>query len=601
MLSTAYAASLPQLATRVLVDTTRSGATVRTPLPGGVGTFVRTALNAPAWLQIAVIAIGVLTFLGLMLWAWLNLEEIGHWFGARSRGWKIAFAGLVVLVAGGFGAFAKVSWDYTQHNNDFCIGCHVMGTAWTRFQHSEHHKLKCHDCHQQSIFASMRQLYLWVAERPASIPPHAKVPTNICLRCHNQDNPDSTWKRIIATSGHSVHLRNDKPALRNVQCVTCHGAEVHHFVPVDRTCGQAGCHENVHIALGKMAGQSSLHCTGCHQFTAEVAENVSPDSARTSLVPTGQKCLDCHQMKQRLSKTLADFEVHKEPHKAVCGACHDPHKQTNFKQAFESCQSAGCHTRPDTLTPFHRGLPNGALQNCGSCHKAHAWKVASKDCTACHRDIDRRSLGTGPPDTTQFRHAEHKYVPCTSCHSSERSHGEVTLTRPSGCQGCHHSPTQKVACATCHTTLASAVQTIPVSMTVWTAARERSLPFAHERHGKVACRTCHTTPVTLAPQAQCASCHDEHHNAQANCQSCHPAKPVTAQREHPRIATHTAGCSGSGCHKDASLLRLQPTRNVCLACHRDQVEHKPGGDCAACHRVTWRSTSSAASSNGGAP
>lgn len=597
MILTGLTIASPQLARSTPADT---GAVVRTPLPGGVGTFVRAVLNAPAWLQITVIAIGVITFLGLLMWAWFNIEEILHWFGQRSRGWKMAFVAMVLAVASGAVWFGNTAWAYTQHNNDFCIGCHVMGTAWTRFQHSEHRKLKCHDCHQQSIFASMRQLYLWVAERPQSIPPHAKVPTGVCLSCHNQESPDSVWKRIIATSGHSIHLRNDKPALKNVQCVTCHGAEVHRFVPVDRTCGQSGCHENIHIALGKMAGQTSLHCTGCHQFTAQVAENISPDSARVGMMPTGQQCLDCHQMRERLSKTLADFEVHKEPHKAVCGACHDPHKQTTTKAAFESCQNAGCHTRPDTLTPFHRGLAAAALQKCGSCHKAHVWKVASKDCTACHRDLDRRSLGTGPPDTAQFRHAEHKNVPCTSCHSSERSHGAVTISRPRGCQQCHHSPAQKAACATCHATVPAQAATIPVSMSVWSAPRERTLPFAHERHTIVACKTCHTTPVTLAPQMQCSSCHERHHTAEASCATCHPATPASQQKQHPRVATHSTGCSGSGCHQDASVVKLPPSRNVCVACHREQTAHKPGGDCAACHMVTWRASSSAATTEGAA-
>ena len=205
----------------------------------------------------------------------------------------------------------------------------------------------------------------------------------------------------------------------------------------------------------------------------------------------------------------------------------------------------------------------------------------------------------GPPDTAQFRHAEHKNVPCTSCHNSDRSHGALTISRPAGCQGCHHGKSQKLACRTCHSTLPSASKTIPVSMTVWKTTRDRTLPFAHNRHTDVACRTCHTTPLTLAPTAQCATCHEDHHNAQASCQSCHPATPITAQRQHPRIATHTGGCSGSGCHQDASVIRLQPTRNVCLACHRDKTEHKPGGECASCHLVTWQAASTASAKQGG--
>jgi nitrate/TMAO reductase-like tetraheme cytochrome c subunit len=577
-------------------------ATVHTPLPRGVGTVVRVVLNAPSWLQITVIVAGVITFAWLAFWIFKRRRRVIGWLGARSRGWKLAFVGLVLVAVTGFASFGVATWNYTQHNNDFCIGCHVMSTAWTKFQHSEHKKLKCHDCHQQSIFASMRQLYFWVAERPKSIPVHAKVPTSICQNCHNQANPDSSWKHIIASAGHSVHLRNDKPALRNVQCVTCHGAEVHHFVPIQQTCGQSDCHANLRVQLGKMAGQSSMHCTGCHAFTDRVADNISPDSARVSLVPTGEKCLACHPMERRVAAKLAEFSPTREAHKAVCGACHDPHKQLTPKAAFQTCATAECHARADTLTPFHRGLPKGALANCGSCHKAHVWKVQSKECQACHRTPpDRRiahdialEMDSGdeaiptPSDTILFSHARHKTVGCSSCHSSEESHGAVVVRPLVGCQQCHHGPKQKAECSTCHTQdkLVGRPQQVSLTMSVWPAARTRSLGFEHGRHAKVECKTCHTKALTLGVEKTCQSCHAEHHTATASCVSCHPPVPTRENTAHPRAVTHT-GCSGSGCHTDASVLALAPTRNVCLSCHREQLNHQPTGDCAACHLVNW--------------
>jgi hypothetical protein len=634
MLQSAVLTAIPQQAVPTIRPDTTDTAVVHTPLPAGVGAFVRTVMNAPSWLQITVVVVSAVVCLGLLVWLWMRRAPILGWLSVRSRGWKIALAAIGISALTAAAAFGSATWNYTQHNNDFCIGCHVMGGAWTKFQHSEHRKLQCHNCHQQSMFASMRQLYLWVAERPSSIPPHAKVPTAICQNCHNQERPDSAWKHIMATAGHSVHLRNDKPKLRNVQCVTCHGAEVHHFVPIDKTCGQSGCHENIQIKLGKMAGQTSLHCTGCHNFTSPVGDNVSPDSARTQLVPTGAKCLDCHQMKQRLATALGELDPEKDPHKAVCGSCHDPHKQTSTKQAFETCATAQCHAKADTLTPFHRGLPAGALANCGTCHKAHTWKVPSKDCVACHRDLDHPLRGAGarkpPPghpmlndeleqpreggpfvpdeneataepqapvqptaptakDTVPFAHATHKSLQCSACHSSERSHGALTISRPTGCLDCHHGSEQKVACTTCHTTLVSRPQTFSLTMSVWSAPKTRTLPFAHDRHAKVECKTCHTTPRTLVAQVNCVSCHGEHHTETRSCASCHPATPTAAQREHPRQTTH-AGCGGSGCHRDAAVLALPPARTVCLACHGEQTNHKPGGDCATCHLIDWRTS-----------
>lgn len=611
----------------VIPTDTVSPAVVRTPLPGGVGAFVRAVLNQPPWVQKTVIPLVGLALATIAFLLWRRRRRILDWLRSRSRGWKIAMVGLAAAVTTGFAVFSASAWHYTQHNNDFCIGCHVMGGAWTKFQHSEHRTLQCHDCHRQSMFASMKQLYLWVAERPDKIPPHATVPTRICQECHNQSVADSTWKRVIATAGHSVHMRNDTAALRNVQCVTCHGAEIHHFVPVDKTCGQSGCHENLPVKLGKMAGQSSLHCTGCHAFTAVVAEPISADSASTRLVPTGSECLSCHAMKQRVSTELAMLDPAKEPHKAVCGACHNPHAQRAPKDAFATCATGSCHARADTLTPFHRGLPKAVLANCATCHAAHEWKVKSTDCAACHRDLERprrvapplRSVTPNdtqdddaphgpiaedeelsprlppqapqviPPDTARFSHERHAKVSCGSCHSAKRSHGEVTVKRPDGCLACHHGAEQKAECTACHARdrLPARSLSTPVRMSVRATQSERSLSFRHQDHARTSCRTCHTASLTLAAERDCASCHKEHHTATVTCASCHPASVETMRAAHPRDATH-AGCGGSGCHVDATVTSLAPTRTLCLSCHVAQATHKPGGDCVTCHLVPWR-------------
>jgi nitrate/TMAO reductase-like tetraheme cytochrome c subunit len=641
-------------------DTSSRGAAldsvlVRSPLPGGVDAAARWFFNRPQWVQIGGVVLAMLVAAAVAVAAWRRRRAILAWFAARSRAWKLAFAaaaGALVLAAAGGGA---AGWNYMQHDNDFCVSCHVMTPAFQRFRTSEHRKLECHACHQQSIFASAQELYYWVAERPEKIPPHAPVPTRICATCHIQNDPDSSWKRIVATAGHRVHLFSDSAALKGkVECVTCHGQEVHRFVPADQTCGQSGCHDqsDTQIRLGKMASQTTLHCTGCHQFTRSIPEALSVDSARGAMTPGQQQCLDCHEMRVQLT----ELDPRREPHGGTCGTCHNPHTQETPAKAFESCTASGCHAGVDTITPMHRGLPQRVVADCAQCHEAHDWKVQATACLDCHRDIfdrpgaratPRRSAaaggvgghvstapapgaardppvapavvallrlassaspegfvahggaapgggaGTQPPARAggrlpPFSHAIHRDVGCTSCHTSERRHGETTVRTARDCASCHHRPDREVGCAGCHAEREPAPPsrvTVRMRPAARAPARDRPLPFAHTPHREVACRDCHTAPVTLAVERTCASCHAEHHVPAANCMSCHPPP---AKDAHTR-ASHE-GCATSGCHASAVAAALPPTRAVCLSCHQDLTRHKPGRECADCHRVSWPTT-----------
>jgi nitrate/TMAO reductase-like tetraheme cytochrome c subunit len=333
-----------------------------------------------------LVALAAITGITLVVWLWRNHAQLWRSLSALPVPGRVAVvvAGAVFVMAAAWGT--AEGWTYTQHDNDFCVSCHVMGDAWTRFQESEHRTLSCHDCHQQSVFASLRQVYVWVAERPEEIGPHAKVPTRVCQNCHNQERPDSTWQRVMATAGHSVHLRSDSAALGDVQCVTCHGADVHRFVPVDRTCGQSGCHDDIEMRLGNMAGQTALHCTGCHNFTLPVSESAPLDSARGRMIPSRPECLACHAMREQLQHTMRELDPAVEPHGAVCGSCHNPHVQESPAAAFESCGQADCHARADTLTAFHRSVRTHMLDACGTCHKAHSWQARAAQCLDCHKD-----------------------------------------------------------------------------------------------------------------------------------------------------------------------------------------------------------------------
>ena len=599
---------------------------------------MRFFFNLPQWFQIAGFIVGVLAAVAVLALLWRYRSAILQWLVSLSRSTKLALAagaGVAALAAAAGGA---VSFHYIEHDNGFCTGCHVMNEPFQRFAGSKHDSLECHNCHQQSMVASMRQLYLWVAERPERIGKHAKVPTRVCSNCHVQGNAKEKWQRIASTAGHRTHLESDSSALKNVQCVTCHGMEVHRFAPVNATCAQSGCHVSVEIRLAKMRDQTDLHCAVCHRFTAEVPLLATYDSARGTLVPSIKQCLSCHEMQA----VLAEFDPAHDPHRGTCGDCHNPHTQTSPTEAARTCASAKCHAdwRSD---PFHVGTNHRRVsENCTLCHEPHHAKVDASDCADCHTAVKQRRGGKGlhPPmpfDTAKalrrvsdrsswpplrvadrgnggedpghgpffggppaggdprgdeaaadsFPHSLHKRFSCITCHKSQGERSRLTFVAPRGCQICHHQAPQTSDCAKCH---AAAEVTRPdsVAVRVAVAGREPRLHparFEHDRHRVLKCVTCHTTPATLEPQpavATCAACHDNHHAAGKPCAVCHNDGGSTAVRaaHAPPAEAHTA-CDA--CHNAAIVARLVPDRGLCLTCHAAQQEHYRNKECTLCH------------------
>ena len=369
---------------------------------------IRWFFSVPQWIEIAGAVLAAIVGIALAAIAWRQRHALVEW--ARTRHlttpifWKIAIGAVALLMlaamAGGGGAF----YVYSQNDNQFCLACHTLhDEVYERFNASKHHtiaNLRCHDCHDEPLWQETRQIVYWVLDRPAAVGPHAPVQREVCAKCHIKARPDSTWQRIVATAGHSIHVLSDTAKKLGMDCVSCHGVTAHRFKPAAATCEQSGCHTTAQIRLGKMAGQTMLHCTICHQFTAPVRETNIVALARDSIVPGTSQCLSCHQMAQR----LGPFVPARDPHEGRCGACHDPHKQSTPHEAVRTCANNGCHADVEAKTPFHRGLHNGALRDCLSCHEAHTWKVKGTQCIDCHRRIYDDVPAAHPPKRSGEHH-----------------------------------------------------------------------------------------------------------------------------------------------------------------------------------------------------
>lgn len=379
---------------------------VESPVPA-IQPLFDFLLNMSAPIQRAGAILGIIVLVAAAWYVWRRRATVLGWLRTRSRAVQIALAASVIVVAVTVAAAGAWTYDYVEHENAFCNSCHIMNDAYMRFSGSEHAELGCHDCHRQPLTTSMRQLVLWVAERPEEIPPHSPVPSNICGECHVGEEPDSrwmterAWRDIALTAGHVIHLESDDPELADIECASCHGVRVHSFVPVESTCLSSGCHDGLEIQLGRMAtAPVTFHCSACHEFTAAADPRaVSPDTtaapapapapdqlaaaAHQAISPDMEQCYGCHRMEEVLPRE----EMAADPHDAACGMCHNPHTQVAVDEAGASCANAGCHDAVEELTPFHRGLHAATLDDCTSCHRAHVFDVDGNDCLSCHRDI----------------------------------------------------------------------------------------------------------------------------------------------------------------------------------------------------------------------
>jgi nitrate/TMAO reductase-like tetraheme cytochrome c subunit len=575
---------------------------VQSPLPGGVARVVRFLLNTvPQWVQIGGVVLGAIVAAVVLWLLFTRRAAIRAWLASRTSGVRLALAAIAVVLIAGVAAMGTVTWNYTQHSNDFCVGCHIMNPAFQKFSDTtnKHAKLSCHDCHQQSLYASARQVYLWVAERPEKIGKHAKVPNTVCENCHVTKDTAS-WQHIAATAGHRVHLESDSSTIKNLQCVTCHGVELHRFASVNETCGQSGCHKpsETKIVLGKMADQTDLHCAGCHEFTADVPALATRDSARGTLVPGMTECLACHKMQ----KVLPDFDAAKDPHGGKCGTCHNPHVQKTAAEAVKSCTTAGCHANWRD-EPFHVGASHKQIApRCLTCHVPHAAKVDASNCEGCHLKV--RSRGKlRPPlpfDTTKAlrRVGTTTAPPATEAAYADSRHS-VTMALTSGPGPSAESVDDATAPEREDVRSAANYAAAPLSR----APPAEADPFPHARHAKLACLVCHETGtgvgrLTFTPPRGCAICHHQAPTS-GKCATCHAKSEYTAVQHttmrvtvpghdpRPRPvdffhAVHTKRAC-LDCHTTPVTLAPSTAQAQCRDCHSDH--HAADRNCSACHTI----------------
>jgi hypothetical protein len=325
----------------------------------------------------------------------LNLiRSVIAWF---SEGISFKAKVLLALVAlfffVGMGLVGYKINDYFENDPNACMTCHVHDDANHAWQVSEHKAINCHECHHSSKKEQVVQMYRFVFMGVKSVAPrHGEVIVawKICYSCHWEKNEKfSSAKNVSRSRLHARHV-----FMEQIECVKCHGYNIHKFTAEPRFCTK--CHEDKEV---HGIGMEGLACLNCHT------------DRTVDLKPGRNKCLFCHGSEKVRQEMLAggtlDVTHYQPDEKTIkraikikvpadapmqfhCYECHKPHQTA--RPTWGNCLN--CHK--NTPNVGKHSLHLGMDMKCKDCHIPHIWRVtpeqAKKDCVKCHGYKDPKSF-----------------------------------------------------------------------------------------------------------------------------------------------------------------------------------------------------------------
>jgi predicted CXXCH cytochrome family protein len=375
---------------------------------------------------------------------------------------------------------------------------------------------------------------------------------DVCYLCHNEVEAQQVSP--------SVHT-----AFSAGTCSSCHNPHASkHAALLEEGSGELciGCHED----LAPEAIGSSPHgpvlrgeCDSCHDPHAS-------DQPGQLKLPLVEQCAECHTA---VPEWLARPVVHDPVASADCGTCHDPHGSGHEAllpgEIRETCMA--CHDANAAMTTAH-GSPAIAESDCTMCHDPHSSEergllrslehepFAAGNCATCHGDMGGRSdfriadvrplcerchMATKVFADFPNHHILDEQKSCVQCHNPHASNFEGYLLRGAAdlCSGCHFDEVDRDKPRADYITHESMECT-----------------ECHDAHGSANDRYLKTLAVEL-----CADCHEKAHRIS------HPVGPEVID---PRTELSVTCLS---CHQlhganFEQYIPLDPTRDLCLQCHR---------------------------------
>ncbi len=416
-----------------------------------------------------------------------------------------------------------------------------------------------------------------------------------CFNCHNE--PERIDQFENTTFVHRVHI-----AEHNVECTQCHTPILHRVVSLAETfeLDCAACHQRVHDEQRQMYSGMGGHgtenmpssmflarvsCQSCHAIPTQIP-------GHEEVMKAGEAtCMSCHGIRyanilpawqREIERKVEQVDQVVSSARATLGSAPVAGRATAdslLRLAAENVdfvqRGKGAHNiaYADQLLRTSLELVRDAVQTGQLPYDIPAVAlgppVGRNVCLQCHVGISDQA---GRFAGVSFDHAPHVQgagLECTACHTPLDQHGETTLTGTASCTACHHRSAE-ADCSACHEGPAGAPAR-PV------ATAMADFPHTPHREAGLDCSLCHSSPDMSVSADRCQMCHTLHHQPDNSCLSCHRGG---VRDKHPPMAHN--GCTI--CHQDRAAWIENWTREVCLVCHADMVEHNAPANCVLCHR-----------------
>jgi len=374
--------------------------------------------------------------------------------------------------------------------------------------------LKCQRCHGEMVVGD------------------AAVPKERCFTCHWEEDR-------LRRYGETEFLHKRHVTDRKVECNQCH-LEIQHKRPSPERAYTAldcrTCHDQFHQAqVTLFTGRGvpgakpvpnpmftrGLGCQGCHVFH-ETIEGFGEFGQ--TLVAKPQSCEQCHgkgfgrlmrlwqkssnerlselyRIYQRVEKQLRELSTNAKFSKAqsLLAEAKDYLDLVKHGRSIHNVQYA------NELFDLAYAKMQKALVLVGAASRLPPLRssraVVPSACATCHTGIEEIEV---PVFGIKYSHKPHLTIgrlKCSTCHSNERRHGELIITREK-CLECHHTKLEE-KCETCHRTQMQVFS----GQVKFTQEVSPDVMFEAE----IDCEGCHRSDEgqIVRPNAQtCANCHD---------------------------------------------------------------------------------------------